>query len=233
MKACGAKRFLRGWVALLLFSFVLIPLSEAQSAADEQTQKAWATLIAWGEGVTSAEGVFRQIERRSDGRRRELEGVFAFVKPLRFRWTIERPFVQVTVSDGTTLTVWDPELRQATVQPLDPAALRSGPLAFFLAPETLPERFTLERFTQAGGVLRWSLRERTDDAVVRRVEVTIADERLRALTIEDALGQTSELLFTRFERTMPQPEAFQLTLPPDAVVLRTPQGAAAAAETPR
>lgn len=232
MKGSGTQGFSWRWVAPLLFAFVLMPYSQAQSAADEQTQKAWTTLIAWGEGVTSAEGAFRQIERRSDGRRRELAGSFAFVKPLRFRWTIERPFVQVTVSDGTTLTVWDPELRQATVQPLDPAALRAGPLAFFLAPETLPEQFTLERFTQADGVLRWSLRARTDDAVVRRVEITIAETRLRALTIEDALGQTSELLFTRFERTMPQPGAFQLTLPPDAVVLRTPQRPAAT-ETPR
>lgn len=228
MRGGEMKRFFWGVIAPLLLAMALVGHSAAYSAMDVQQQKAWDALIAWGEGIAAAEGTFRQIERRSDGRQRELAGAFAFVKPLRFRWAIEHPFAQVTVSDGTTLTTWDPELRQATVQPLDPAALRAGPLAFFLAPQALPEQFTLERFAQEGSVLHWSLRARTDDAVVRRVEIAIAGERLQALTIEDALGQTSALVFTRFERTLPQPEAFQLTLPPDAVVLRTPTASAAA-----
>lgn len=213
-------RFFVRFIALvrLLTMIGLIALPFSVWSAPDNT--AWAPLISWAKGVTAAEGEFRQVERRGDGSVRTLEGRFAWAPGFRFRWEIVRPFSQVTVSDGQTVTIWDADLRQASLQPLDPATVRSGPLGMLLEPETLPERFILEHSTVRGGESVWVMRPRDESGLIRQVTITLAGDRLQSLVVVDALGQTTELVFPRFVRREPNASAFQITLPPDAVVLR-------------
>ena len=45
-------------------------------------------------------------------------GTFEFARPGRFRWIYTSPYQQTIVSDGSKLTVYDPDLNQVTIKQL-------------------------------------------------------------------------------------------------------------------
>ena len=56
-------------------------------------------------------------------------GRMHLMRPLRLRWELDEPYPQLVVADGATLTVYDPDLEQATIEPLD-EALAGSPAVF-------------------------------------------------------------------------------------------------------
>ncbi len=191
-----------------------------RAAAAEDAAAALAALQDWAERQHQVSGEFVQREQRGDGRVRELQGVFAFARPDRFRWEVTAPFAQVTVSDGREVITWDADLQQATVAPLDSEALRQGPLAVLVAPKELPRWFALAQHQQEGYLRRWRLQPLSQSATVRAIEITLADDRLHTVRIEDAFGQVSEIVFRSYRAEVP-PHAFVFSIPVGATVVRS------------
>ncbi len=192
-----------------------------KAAAEEE----FAELIAWAQRLEGAVGRFEQRQEQRGGQVLRLTGWFAYRRPLLFRWEVEQPFVQVTVSDGRTVITWDPELRQATRAPFAAEALANGPLGFLLAPQRLAKTYALTALERNGATTRLVLQSRNRDTLVAQLEVVLAGERLETLTVTDPLGQRSTIRFTTFERRTPPEATFHFELPPEAVVVDLPGGA--------
>src|SRR5689334_5113529 len=106
-------------LALLLVSMSAMGAEPGDAAAAQKLQK-------YLEALTSFEARFVQriSGAQSDGE--ESSGRFFLQRPGRLRWDYEKPQMQVIVTDGQRLWVYDQELKQVTVKAID-AAIAATP----------------------------------------------------------------------------------------------------------
>lgn len=173
------------------------------------------SLERYFERVETMQGRFTQEVRDDDGTLLEFsEGAFWVARPDRFRWVYETPFPQQIVADGAALWVYDEDLQQVTMQPLDDA-IGSGP-ALFLSGDmaALRARFTM---TEDGGWLR--LEPLDDDWQVEFARMRFSGLAPERLDVLDGLGQGTRLALTDVELNVQiDPGIFEFVLP-DAVDL--------------
>ncbi len=155
-------------------------------------------------------------------------GLFSFQRPARFRFEYLRPYPQVLVGDGTTLWVYDVDLAQVTARAQD-KALAATPVALIAAATdlaALQRDFQLLALPEQDGLHWVQATPRAREASVQSLRVGLRPgERgvaMERLEITDALGQRSQLQFTRIEINPPGlgPAAFQFSPPPKVEVLR-------------
>lgn len=140
--------------------------------------------------VNSLEGRFVQETRDEDGRLLERsEGTLALQRPNRFHWHYQTPFEQDLLADGERLWVYDRDLEQISVRPLD-EVLGSGP-ALMLSGEfqTLEEQFDL---TEDDGWIRLAPRDAGWE--VSEVRLQMEAGLPKRVLVKDGLGQTNELV---------------------------------------
>jgi chaperone LolA len=132
------ERFASIWNALASVIFV-IAIATAGGVAAQAVQPAtdvgrgFAQLEGFLDGVKTLKADFKQQLYGADDKLLETEtGSVSLSRPNRFRWSYVEPTELVVVADGSKLWMYDVELAQVTVAPLDegvgasPALLLSG-----------------------------------------------------------------------------------------------------------
>jgi outer membrane lipoprotein carrier protein len=127
------RRRLRVSIELGLVVLALAAGSTAAQPPSTDAARGIATLEAFLDGVRSLTADFTQELYGADQRLLETQtGTLSLERPNRFRWTYVEPSELVVVADGAKLWMYDAELAQVTVAPLDetvgssPAMLLSG-----------------------------------------------------------------------------------------------------------
>lgn len=145
---------------------------------------------------------------------KETHGEFALERPNRFRWDYAAPGAQTIVSDGKKLWIYDPELAQVTVKPLDGALARS-PAALLGGAGKLSENFTVTDLGVDGGLHWLALTPKVDDAEFERVRLGLGDRFVEVMELKDAFGQTTRILLKKGELNAKlDPKLFRFTPPP-------------------
>lgn len=199
--------------AVILGSLLLAPISVAADAR--------AALERFLDGLQTFSSEFNQTLTDETGfLLQEAGGRLSLALPDRLRWELDAPFEQWIVADGEHLWIYDPELRQATVRPIE-AALDSTPLALLTQPHRLDERFDVAEENISAG-LRLVLRPRSRDADFTRLELDLSHAgELRGLAFMDIFGQRTEIRLREAQRNPPlAPAEFQFIPPPGTDVYR-------------
>lgn len=167
-----------------------------------------------------ASGTFTQTVTSRSGRKpQQSAGIFAFQRPGKFRWSYERPYKQLLVSDGRTLWSYDPELKQVAEKKLG-SAFGASPAAL-LAGEELERYFELKENASENGVDFVTATPKGEDKSFERVRIGLAANLPVSMEIHDAFGQVSLLHFTRFESNPALPAGlFHFTPPADVDVVK-------------
>ena len=128
----------------------------------------------------------------------------------KFRWELVYPYRQIIVADGETLSVYDPDLEQVSVRPVE-EALADAPLALLTGSQaTLNAEYEVARLERE----RFSLRPLADDALIAEIIVAFDSNRLSRIAIRGSLGQRTDVHLNRFEDvSVVQPSDFELNLP--------------------
>ena len=92
------------------------------------------SLQAHFEQTTYAEGQMRG--ERSAGR-------MLVSRPLKFAWLVEEPYEQQVISDGQTLWVYEPDLMQATYQPVTDQIQQSPAMILAQPRQALSQRYDI------------------------------------------------------------------------------------------
>ena len=168
--------------------------------------------------VSGAEGAFRQETRDRTGKvTNAAEGTFAFLRPGAFDWVYEKPWRQRIVSDGKTIWVYDEDLMQVTVRQAGDA-LSQTPAALLFGAGKLPDGW---REMSAGDLI--TLTPDEPQGGFERVEVKFAGSGLPdLLRLHDSFGQTTPIVFTRFEKALPDAARFLFKVPQGVEVLQSP-----------
>jgi outer membrane lipoprotein carrier protein len=166
---------------------------------------------------------FTQVVTSPDGTKTKTSsGSFEFARPNRFRFAYTRPYEQTIVGDGTKLWLYDVDLQQVTVRPMD-QALGVTPVAL-LAGGALEQDFELKAQAAADG-LEWvqATARRKDESIgFTSLRVGFRGTMLAAIELVDSFGQRSRLTFSDVATNVPaSPDAFRFT-PPKGVEVLTP-----------
>ncbi len=184
---------------------------------------------AWGSGLDqlknfldtsrSARGMFTQTVIAKSGKKpQQSAGIFALQRPGKFRWSYEKPYKQLLVSDGEKLWSYDPDLNQVAVKKLG-TALGASPAAL-LAGQDLGKHFLLKEGTPADGLEFVEATPKGGDASFERVRIGFAANQPVSMEIHDSFGQVTVLRFTGFEVNPAMPAAlFRFVAPAGADVV--------------
>lgn len=148
----------------------------------------------------------------------EMTGALAIASESIFYWKTDPPFSQVIVADGEVLWVFDEDLYQVQVRPLDdtltasPAAILSGDL------DVLGSRFQVIE-ERTGTIAVYALEPRATDEVTRQIVLRFDGARLLDLSIEDALGNRSLVSLTEVKYGKPAGALFKFIPPEGADVI--------------
>jgi outer membrane lipoprotein carrier protein len=177
-------------------------------------------LKSFVDGTKGARADFSQAVSGKSGRKPQLSsGKMMFARPGKFRWVYEKPYPQVLVGDGRKLWVYDPDLKQVSVNTIG-KALGSSPAALLAGDGVLEKNFHLAEGGSRDGLDWVEARPKSTDTTFERMRIGLAGTELRAMEIFDNFGQTTLIRFSRFERNpVLAPDLFEFVPPKGADVV--------------
>ena len=200
-----------------MFVAALVPaIAGADAAGDARAASRLAAAIG---SLTALRAEFRQTVTDANGEPTEFaEGSVSLARPGRFRWDYRSP-PQLIVSDGSTVWLYDAELAQVTVRPA--AETLSGTPALLLSGDReLADDFEIADAGTEDGLAWIRLKPKDADGDFSELEVGIAGQQLRRMTLVDRLGQTTRLEFSQIERNPKFDEGtFTFVVPPGVDVV--------------
>jgi len=171
---------------------LLLALSSLSSvlAADADGGQALRRFL---EETTTLRAAFRQTLFTANTAEPQIsDGVLMVKRPGRFRWEYSMPTEQLVVCDGTRLWMYDPDLEQVTVRPID-ETLRGTPAMLLSGQATLDETFrVLESYVEGG--LEWiRLEPLAGSPEFDALLIGLDNGVLRQMELSDSLGQTTRI----------------------------------------
>ncbi|XOZ34245.1 outer membrane lipoprotein chaperone LolA [Halomonadaceae bacterium KBTZ08] len=203
--------------------FMVLCLSAMPALAQSGSSGDAAALLSERlSGYRSYQASFEQTVQSPDGERlQKTTGELSARRGGDFFWHVDPPMEQKIVTAGDEVRVYDPDLRQVTVYPLEdriastPALLLSGKVG------NLAETFRIERRVNGDGE-RFTLEPKDQDTLFLKLSMRFdGDGVLRGMQLHDSLDQRSKLQFHEIVLNEPVPDArFELEVPDNVDVIR-------------
>ncbi len=211
-------RALAAWLSVAVASMYC-----AASCIAADMDAAYRKLDELTGGLQSLQTDFTQILSDDHGRIVEKStGTLSVLKPGKFRWNYATPHPQEIVSDGEKLWIFDQDLDQVTLRPLD-ESLAGTPAILLSGNGSLRDSFEVTQMQQKGSQLALTLKPKRSDTDFRAVQLLFEREALKSMELADKLGQVSTVEFSNFKRN-PKLDAtlFNFVPPPGADVIGAP-----------
>lgn len=172
-------------------------------------------LHAFLEEVQSLRSHFDQIVLDEQARKIEnARGMVYIERPGRFRWDYSEPYPQEIVADGEKVWIFDSELEQVTVKPLDDA-LGDTPAMLLSSDRPVEQSFAIRDIDGSEGYAWVSLTPLGEQISFNEIRLAFDGEDLKIMELEDNFGQLTRLTFTELERNPSlDPGLFRFEPPP-------------------
>ncbi|SFB15317.1 outer membrane lipoprotein chaperone LolA [Azotobacter beijerinckii] len=176
---------------MLLLSALTLVLLPVQ--ADERSIQRLTQLLDQAQTLTAR---FSQLTLDGSGTQlQETSGEMALKRPGLFRWHTDAPLEQLLVSNGETVWLYDPDLKQVTIRRLDqrlthtPALLLSGDVS------KIGENFEISH-KEAGGVVDFILKPKPKDTLFDNLRLSFRNGVVNDMQLIDGVGQRTNILFS-------------------------------------
>jgi len=151
-------------------------------------------------------------------------GKVIFAKPGRMRWVYESPGPSLVVSDGQTLWIYDPTVKEVQVLSVDAGFLSGTAVQFLLGEGQILESFLVSAKTCEGDEISLDLQPK-QIATYERLELRVdkANGAILATAVVDLFGNRTDVVFEKVQRNSNPDEAvFRFEPSPDDRVLTLP-----------
>ena len=177
-------------------------------------------LKAFYESTPAMKGHFKQTVLDKSGRKvQEVSGVMQLLRPGRFRWDYQKPYVQLIIGDGKRVWLYDPELNQVTVRTLD-KILGASPAALLAGNLEVEKIFDLKDIGKQNGMEWVEATPKDKDGGFERVLLGFKGDQLAEMELHDNFSQTTVVEFIGLERNPKlSPQAFRFFPPAGADVV--------------
>lgn len=140
--------------------------------------------------VITLDAVFLQevFDERGNSMQKS-SGTMQIHRPGRFRWEYTKPSPQLILADGRNLWIYDAELEQASVKPLE-QALGSAPIMLLTESRPVDDEFTITDAASRDDGLQWvKLLPKVQDTEFNRIEFGMDQVTVRRMELYDQFGQ--------------------------------------------
>mgnify|MGYP006276995691 CR=1 FL=1 len=122
-------------------------------------------------------------------------GTMALARPGKFRWQVETGGKQLIVTDGSTLWLYDEDLKQVTIRPAS-EALQGTPAAMLSQKRTLTDTFEVADEGEQSGVQKLRLMPRAKESDFKDVTLWLRTGAPVRMLIHDQLGGATDIIFS-------------------------------------
>ncbi|PCJ22283.1 MAG: outer membrane lipoprotein carrier protein LolA [Gammaproteobacteria bacterium] len=176
----------------------------------------WAvvTSVAWADDADLLLDVLQQqrsmqaefTQSITDTLGREIQasrGSLKIQKPKQFLWRTSEPFEQEIISDGEKMWVFDVDLDQLTIQPVDqqwdstPALLLTGD------EDEVRKNFVIQLVSKDAQSLIFNVSPVATDSAYKSLELVLENKKVVGMRFTDHLGQISSIQFTEIVTDKP------------------------------
>lgn len=181
-------------VPIDLVAVFALALAQGVGAQPETTNEhGAATLQAFLSGVRSLTADFKQELYAPDERLLETQaGTLSLQRPNRFRWSYKKPTELLVVADGKRLWMYDMDLAQVTVSPLDDT-VGSSPAMLLSGDRDVRDEFNVVQTFMRDGLEWVKLVPKTGAADFRSVTIGFEGTAPRRLELVDGLNQVTRI----------------------------------------
>jgi len=143
-------------------------------------------------------------------------GKLAIQRPGKFSWIYQTPYEQQIVADGSELWIYDVDLDQVTVKPMD-SGLATAPIMILMKQTEIGEEFTVSEIGQRKFLYWVELVPKSRDLEYAQVYIGLQDGQVKAMELRDNFGQSTQIVFENLRlNVVHDPKTFQF-VPPDGV----------------
>jgi outer membrane lipoprotein carrier protein len=187
------RRLLRSTTRTALLGLVATcGVASAQPAA-ESAPAGLNALEAFVRDVHSLTADFKQELWTADHRLQQTEtGTLSLRRPNRFRWIYKEPTELTVVADGRQLWIYDVELAQVTVAPLD-TTVESTPAMLLSGDRSVRDGFDVVQTYRLDGLDWVKLKPKTGGADFSSVLIGFAGNAPQQLELVDGLNQVTRI----------------------------------------
>jgi outer membrane lipoprotein carrier protein len=121
-------------------------------------------------------------------------GTLALQRPGKFSWIYIEPFEQRIVGDGNELWVYDVELEQVTVKPMD-AGISNAPIMILMKQSDVTQQFDVIEVGQRKFLYWVELQPHASDLEYSNIFIGLEDDNVRAMELQDQFGQSTQIVF--------------------------------------
>ncbi len=143
-------------------------------------------------------------------------GQLAIQRPGKFSWIYKTPYEQQIVADGSELWIYDVDLDQVTVKPMN-NGMASAPIMILMKQNDIGDEFTVSEVGQRKFLYWVELLPKASDLEYSHVYIGLEDNQVKAMELRDNFGQSTQIVFENLRlNVVHNPEIFQFT-PPEGV----------------
>ncbi|KRP49442.1 outer membrane lipoprotein chaperone LolA [Pseudomonas poae] len=204
-----------------LIRMLLLPalaLTAVSAQADPASVASLKNLLDKSQTLTAR---FSQLTLDAGGTRlQETAGEMAVQRPGLFYWHTEGKSEQTIVSDGQKVTLWDPDLEQATIKKLDPRLNQTPALLLSGDVSKINDSFDITS-KQTSNVIEFTLKPKSRDTLFDSLQLSFGNGVINNMRLIDSVGQRTDILFTGVKANTPVPASrFKFDIPKGADVIQ-------------
>jgi len=193
-----------------LIRMLLLPalaLTAVSAHADPASVASLTNLLDKSKTLTAR---FSQLTLDGGGTQlQETAGEMAVQRPGLFYWKTDAPNEQTIVSDGQKVTLWDPDLEQATIKKLDPR-LNQTP-ALLLSGDV----------SKTSNVIEFTLKPKSKDTLFDSLQLSFGNGVINNMRLIDSVGQRTDILFSAVKANgVVDASKFKFVIPKGADVIQ-------------
>lgn len=196
---------------LLIGCLLLLPLTVQAASVTERLQSFFAE-----KGSMRADFV-QTVQGAAFAQPEESRGTLLLQRPGKFRWDYTQPYKQEIVGDGQRVWIYDVDLEQVIVKPMD-KALGDTPAMLLSGGTDISERFEISALTDRNDNLQWvKLIPKQEDTGFKEIRLGFGPKYLLGMELVDGFDQLTRLVFSNVKTGESVPKDSFRFVPPEGV----------------
>jgi outer membrane lipoprotein carrier protein len=195
------------------YLIIVLLLLASPVRADDALQRLNAAL----KNMDNLTADFKQTLRDEDKKIvQQSRGTLALQRPGKFAWIYTEPYEQRIIADGSELWIYDVELAQVTVKPMD-QGLSNAPIMILMKQTDVSEQFDVSEVGQRKYLYWVELVPHAADLEFTHIFIGIDADRVRAMELQDRFGQSTQIVFDNLRVGVVHDPAIFKFVPPAGV----------------
>ena len=197
----------------LIVLVVILGSLSSQAGAADAAQRLQAAL----KNLDNISAEFKQTLLDEDKNIvQQSRGTMALQRPGKFAWIYTEPFEQRIIGDGSELWIYDVELEQVTVKPMD-AGISNAPIMILMKQTDVTQQFDVSEVGQRKFLYWVELKPHASDLEYSSIFIGLEDDSVRAMELQDQFGQSTQIVFENMRvGVVHNPATFKF-VPPEGV----------------